>query len=63
MTFMTPLPNFTYPLDSSETRYFSFSAYQRSTTDMLNTGNKDRNAYPDPSKTFSMHVVAQEIRQ
>ena len=61
MTFMTPLPNFKYPAASTEVRYFSFSAYQRSTTDMLNTGNRDRNAYPDSSKTFSIRVDAKEM--
>jgi hypothetical protein len=62
MTFMTPLPNFRYPADSAEVRYFSFAAYQRSTTDMLNTGNKNRDAHDDSSKTFSIRVYAKEMR-
>jgi hypothetical protein len=61
MKFMTPLPNFRYPSDVEETRYFSFSAYERRSTDMLNTGNKDRGAYPEPSKTFSIRVNAKEM--
>ena len=62
MKFMTPLPNFRYPSDVEETRNFSFSAYERRSTDMLNTGNKDRGAYPEPSKTFSIRVNAKEMR-
>jgi hypothetical protein len=62
MTFMTPLPNLEYPADSQEVRYFSFAAYQRSSTDMLNTGNTDRGAYPEHSKTFSIRAVARELR-
>ncbi len=62
MTFMTPLPNFRYPADGAEVRYFSFAAYQKSTTDMLNTGNKNRDAYDDSSKTFSIRVDAKEMR-
>lgn len=63
MSFITPLTKFEYPTSSSEIRYFSFAAYQRSGTDMLNTGNEDRNAYPNPSQTFSIQVDATEMQQ
>jgi len=63
MKFITPSPDFKYPADNQEVRYFSFAAYQQSSTDMRNTGNTDRDAYSDPSKTFSIKVVARELRQ
>jgi hypothetical protein len=63
MDFVTPLFNPKFFKAAGETRYFSYLSYNDTRARMLNTGNLDRNAYPDPSKTFSVNVVAREIRQ
>jgi hypothetical protein len=63
MDFVTPLFNPEFFNAAGATRYFSFSSYNDTRTRMLNTGNLDRNAYPDPPKTFSVNVIAREIRQ
>ncbi len=63
MDFVTPLFNPEFFKAAGARRYFSYLSYNDTRARMLNTGNLDRNAYPDPSKTFSVNVVAREIRQ
>jgi hypothetical protein len=61
MRFETILSRLSHPGHAVETRYFSFASYQDSHETMLNTGNADRNAYPDPSRTFSIRVEAEAV--
>jgi len=63
MEFATPLflPRFFEP--EGITRYFSYEAYNKSEMRLSITGNENRNAYADPSKTFSVKVSAREANR
>jgi hypothetical protein len=63
MAFITPLSGRNFRSSGTEKRYFSFSSYLESAEPVRNMGNTNRDAYSDPSKTFSIKVVTRETRQ
>lgn len=62
MRFITPVSARTFSERKSETRYFSFDAYYNDEFETRNMGNRDRHAYPDSHKTFSISVTAKEMQ-